>query len=112
MIIPKIVICPICNKKTYLRIQDGGYLNEYPIRFHCANCHALIKGIYIMGERSEKRGLQLYNAIMEECEVDKVAKKITNADYVIEISGELPCKKVQVFDGNLINNTPFFNKNQ
>ena len=50
MIIPKIAICPICGKKTYLRVEDGGYLNEYPIRFNCANCRALIKGVYTIGE--------------------------------------------------------------
>lgn len=60
MIIPKIAICPICGKKTYLRIEDGGYLKEYPIRFHCMNCRALIKGVYIMGNVDGRYGLHLY----------------------------------------------------
>lgn len=46
MVVPKIAICPICGKKTYMRIEDGGYLKEYPIRFNCMNCRALIKGTY------------------------------------------------------------------
>lgn len=107
MIIPKIAICPICGKKTYLRIEDGGYLKEYPIRFHCMNCRALIKGVYIMGNVDGRYGLHLYNAVTEECEVDSSARKIRNADYVIDISGELPCKMVRYFDGNLISSSPF-----
>lgn len=107
MTVPKIAICPICSKKTYLRIQDGGYLKEYPIRFHCSNCHALIKGTYIMESTNGKNGLFLHNARIEECDVDPIAKKIQNADYVVDISGELPCKKVRAFDGNLIASSPF-----
>ena len=48
MVIPAIAVCPICGKKTYLRIEDGGYLYEYPIRVYCLNCRALIRGIYVM----------------------------------------------------------------
>ena len=75
MIIPKIAICPICGKKTYLRIEDGGYLKEYPIRFHCMNCRALIKGVYIMGTADGRNGIHLYNAATEECEVDSNARR-------------------------------------
>lgn len=107
MVIPKVAICPICGKKTYLRIEDGGYLNEYPIRIHCANCRALIKGVYIMGSSSGKNGLHMYNAKTQECDVDSVSNKILNADYAVDISGELPCKKVREFDGNLIASSPF-----
>jgi len=107
MVIPKIAVCPICGKKTYLRVEDGGYLREYPIRFHCANCHALIKGVYIMESFSGHNGLRLHNATIEECDVDSATKKIRNADYVVDISGELPCKKVRIFDGNLIGSSPY-----
>jgi len=107
MVIPKVAICPICGKKTYLRIEDGGYLNEYPFRVHCANCRALIKGVYIMGSSSGEYGLHMYNAKTEECDIDSVSHKILNADYVVDISGELPCKKVREFDGNLIASSPF-----
>lgn len=107
MVIPKVAICPICEKKTYLRIQDGGYLKEYPIRFHCANCRALIKGVYVMGDSGSHKGLYMYNATIEECDIDSGTQKIRNADYVIDISGELPCKKVRVFDGNLITTSPY-----
>lgn len=107
VVIPKVAICPICGKKTYLRIEDGGYLDEYPIRVNCINCRTLMKGVYIMALGSPYRGLHLFNAEVEECDVDSVAKKIRNADYVAEISGELPCKNVRVFDGNLIYTTPF-----
>ena len=107
MIIPKVAVCPICGKKTYLRIQDGGYLNEYPIRVYCMNCRALIKGTYIMDSRSPYRGLHLWNADVEECETDGKSQKIFNADYVVEISGELPCNKVHIFDGNFIYTSPY-----
>lgn len=107
MVVPKIAICPIFDKKTYLRIEDGGYLKEYPIRCHCANCRALIKGVYITDASYRRNGLHLYNALVEECDVDSKALKIRNADYVIDVSGELPSTKVRRFDGNLISNSPF-----
>ena len=107
MVIHKIAVCTICGKKTYLRVEDGGYLREYPIRFHCANCRALIKGVYIMESFSGHNGLRLHNATIEECDVDSATKKIRNADYVVDISGELPCKKVRIFDGNLIGSSPY-----
>lgn len=112
MIIPKIAICPICGKKTYLRIEDGSYLNEYPIRINCINCRTLIKGVYIMDSHSPYRGLHLINADVEECDVDAEKRIIKNADYVAEISGELPCKNVSVFDGKLIYSTPFLRTTQ
>lgn len=111
MVIPKIAVCPICGKRTYMRIEDGGYLNAYPIRFNCINCRALIKGIYNMSMPGQK-GLQLFNAREEECDVDSQAESIRNADYVVEISGELPCAKVKEFDGHLIHSTPFINATQ
>lgn len=105
MIVPRVIICPICGKKTYIRIEDGGYLDEYPVRVHCMNCKTLIKGKYVMDPKSNQRGLNLINADYEDCDV--VSNRIKNADYVIDISGELPCKKVKKFDGNIIHSSPF-----
>lgn len=108
MVIPKIAVCPICGKKTYLRIEDGGYLDYYPIRVNCLSCHALIKGIYQMSESPHRiKGVTMFNARLEDCDVDPVSQTIKNADYVAEISGELPTKKVKVFDGHIITTTPF-----
>lgn len=108
MIVPKVAVCPICEKRTYLRIQDGGYLKEYPIRFNCMNCRALIKGTYNISLPGQT-GLILINAKIEECDVDESAETIRNADYVVEISGELPCAMVKEFDGKLITSSPFLN---
>lgn len=108
MVVPKIAICPICGKKTYMRIEDGGYLKEYPIRFNCMNCRALIKGTYNISMPGQK-GLQLFNAKVENCDVDSTTHIMCNADYVVEISGELPCAKVKEFDGKLPKGTPFIN---
>lgn len=91
-----------------MRIQRGDYLKEYPIRFNCINCRALIKGNYNISLPGQK-GLLLYNAQVEECEVDPNKKHIKNANYVVEISGELPCAEVRVFDGELLETTPFIN---
>ena len=108
MVMPKIIaICPICGKKTYLRIEVGGYLRKYPIRVHCINCHALIKGEFIMDVPGKPGGLRLQNAQTEECDSDGTTMTIKNADYVIDISGELPSKKVRKFDGKIITSTPF-----
>lgn len=109
MVMPKIAICPICGKKTYLRIEVGGYLRKYPIRVHCINCHALIKGEFIMDVPGKPGGLHLQNAQTEECDShsDGTTVTIDNADFVIDISGELPSKKVRLFDGKMIASTPF-----
>lgn len=101
MMINKIAVCPICGKRTWLRIQDGGYLNEYPIRANCINCRALIKGVYIMDPKSPYKGLHLLNAEIEEQDPDPDTLTMPNVDYVAEISGELPCKKVYTYEGGL-----------
>lgn len=99
LILNKVVVCPICGEKTWLRIQDGGYLSAYPIRVNCMNCRALLRGMYIMADGIGPRGLTMYNAAIEECEtnphvsesktVDDKEKVVMNAMYVAEISGEL-----------------------
>lgn len=103
MMINKIAICPICKKKTYLRIQDGGYLKEYPIRVNCINCRALIKGYYIMSFDPSKNllGVQLINADTEDCVYNEITQSVQNADYIAEISGEVPCVNVRKYDGGL-----------
>ena len=37
-----------------MRIEDGGYLKEYPIRFNCMNCRALIKGTHNISMPGQK----------------------------------------------------------
>ena len=108
MVENKIIVCPICGKRTYLRIQVGGYLHEYPIRVHCLNCRALLQGVFSMG--GKPAGLWMLNAVIEECDVDPHATEaglasstrvIRNADYVAEVSGELPCKTVVPYTGGI-----------
>ena len=101
MVVPKIAVCPICNNRIYLRIQDGSYLNSYPIRISCLKCHAIIKGVYRMTTSSGTSGLHLFNAQIEECDVVPTNNNtviVQNADCVAEVSGELPCKKVKYYD--------------
>lgn len=99
--VSKVIVCPICGKKTFLRIQDGGYLKEYPIRVNCYNCRALLKGTYIMNPQSPYRGLFMLNANVEECDMDADTLTCKNADYVAEVSGELPCDFVKEYKGGL-----------
>jgi hypothetical protein len=103
MMVSKVIICPICGKKTFLRIQDGGYLDEYPIRVNCFNCRALMKGTYIMTTQSPYRGLFMLNADVEECDMEVHGNDATckNADYVAEVSGELPCGMVKEYKGGV-----------
>lgn len=108
MVVPRVAVCPICGKRTFMRIEDGGYLKEYPIRFNCINCRALIKGTYNISLPG-KKGLILFNAQIEECDVNPSTKRLLNADYVVEISGELPCAMVKEFDGKIPKTTPFLN---
>ena len=107
MVVNKIVVCPICEKKTFLRIQCGGYINSYPIRLNCINCRALLKGQFVM--KGSGRGLTMFNADVLECNIDNPAQQwakpgcinVRNADYVAEISGELPCKHVSVYKSDI-----------
>lgn len=111
MVRPEIAICPVCGKRTCLRIQVGGYLREYPIRVHCMNCRALIKGTFIMGVPGFG-GLHLVNASTEAPNIDEKALIVKNADYVAEISGELPCRKVCLNGPGFVGHTPFLNASE
>lgn len=101
MVDHKIAVCPICGSKTYLRIENGSYLLSYPIRVSCLKCHSLIKGVYNMSASNGSGKLHLYNAKIEECDAipvnNNTAVFVRNADFVAEISGELPCKKVRYY---------------
>lgn len=108
MVVPRIIVCPICGKKTYLRIEYGEYLYEYPIRVYCMNCRALMKGVVTMESVTRKRGIHMFNAqIIEDVCVHQGAEREIEADYIAEISGELPSKKTHVFDGKLQYSSPF-----
>lgn len=102
MVINKIIVCPVCGKRTLVRIENGGYLASYPIRVNCLNCKTLMKGEFNMRE-SQNKGFHMLNARIEEPEaessVDGVA--VTNADYIAEVSGELPCACVKENGGSL-----------
>ena len=107
MVVNKIVACPICEKKTFLRIQCGGYIDSYPIRVNCINCRALLKGQFVM--KGIGRGLTMFNADVIECYIDTPTQQeanlgtinVRNADYVAEVSGELPCKHVSVYQSGI-----------
>lgn len=101
MMISKVIVCPICKKKTFLRIQNGGYLDEYPIRVNCFNCRALMKGSFIMKSSNLNPGLHMLNAEIEECDIDTETITCRNADYVAEVSGELPCNIVKEYIGGI-----------
>lgn len=107
MVVNKIVVCPICRKNTFLRIQCGGYINSYPIRLNCINCRALLKGQFVM--TGSERGLTMFNADVLECDIEKPTQQeanlktinVRNADFIAEISGELPCKHVSVYKSGI-----------
>jgi len=109
MVVNRIIICPICGKKTFLRIQCGGYINSYPIRMNCINCRALLKGQFVMNGSTSRNGLTMINAKISDCEIDNnnideadlKSIVVTNADYVAEVSGELPSKHVSVYKSGI-----------
>ena len=112
MVQNQIIVCPICGKKTWLRIQVGGYLNEYPIRVNCINCHTLMKGSFVMNSNKKTIGLTMINSEIEECNITVLEGDdpycVNNADYVAEISGELPCNYPEVYHGGF-RISPFMN---
>jgi len=64
------------------------------------NCRALIKGVYLTAKDGPLSGkLILDNA---KCDSYPSSDRCCSSDYVAEISGELPCKKVRVCDGNIL----------
>lgn len=105
MTVHKIAVCPTCGKTTLLSVVDGGYLEYYPIRVNCMNCKTLIKGIY--DPKKYYNGFTLYNAGIREPDAEPVTNNnkteinIKNADYIAEISGELPCRITQENKGIL-----------
>ena len=76
MVVNKIVVCPICRKKTFLRIQCGGYINSYPIRLNCINCRALLKGQFVM--TGSERGVTMFNTDVLECDIEKPTQQEAN----------------------------------
>ena len=105
----EVVRCPICGKHTLLRIQNGCYLKEYPIRVNCINCRALLRGTFTMSRGSKPMGLFMQNAETKECNPEVVNQTditFPNVDYVAEVSGELPCKNPREYHGGLPN-SPF-----
>lgn len=102
----EIIVCPVCGKKTFLRIQKGDYLHEYPIRINCMNCRALLKGIYYSHHLVFNNELIMFNANVEECNprpinvsgVFNSKDDVTvDADYIAEVSGEIPCNYVTIY---------------
>ena len=77
--------CEVCNTVTLVRIQIG-WLDSHPIRYNCGNCDILISGIANFDQKKIDYNLSFQNAIR----VDE-----TEAEYYIEISGELLTKKVE-----------------
>ena len=109
MVVQSIIVCPICGKRTYLRIQNGGYLYEYPIRVYCFNCHALMKGAFVMTSSAGPFGLlKMFNAKVETIYPEVGAEREIDADYIAEVSGELPCNRTVLCDGKLPSVSPFF----
>lgn len=105
MVNPYIAICPTCGCKTNLIIQKSDYLPEYSVRVHCGKCKSLIKGVFYSDETIGGRGLVLFNAETIIPNVDSDNK--VDAEYIVEISGELPTKTVQKFEGQVGESSPF-----
>ena len=105
MIVSKIIVCPTCGTKIYVRIQKGDYIPRYPIRINCGKCRSLIKGVYYSDEYDLTKDLYLVNGTNFPCCYSKDFK--IDASYEIEISGELPCKTIKPFDGKSDLETPF-----
>ncbi len=56
-----------------------------------------------------ERGLTMFNADVLECDIEKPTQQeanlktinVRNADFIAEISGELPCKHVSVYKSGI-----------
>ena len=109
MVVPYIAVCPTCGSRIYLRIQDGSYINSYPIRINCGKCKTLIRGVYSM--YGTERGISLENAVLRDA-VPNAETLELSAEYVCEVSGELISKPIQVFQGKIGDLSPFMRASQ
>lgn len=79
------VKCRICNTFTRIRIPLG-YINEFPIRIHCGTCRNIISGHVRIGSNEPDCGINFDNVdVFDE----------GTPRYFAEVSGELPCNKVE-----------------
>lgn len=102
--VPYIALCPTCGSRIYLNIQDGSYVDSYPIRFNCAKCKTLISGVYNM--HGTEPGISLENAlILDDVPITDTLE--LSAEYICEISGELISKPIRAFDGKIGKLGPF-----
>lgn len=93
--------CDVCGSVILTRTQVG-WLPKHPIRIHCAKCGILISGAFV-----QEADIPQFNITFENAtEVD-----MQEADYYIEVSGELLTSKIRPFekgkDDYLL--PPFFN---
>lgn len=91
--------CEVCGTKTLIRIQIG-WLDLHPIRFNCGECGILITGTMYQDQLNVRAYTEFEN-------VEKVGDK-NDADYYIEVSGELLTKKLQPYDFKETLFPPFF----
>ena len=79
------VKCRICNTITRIRIPMG-YINQFPIRIHCGTCKNIISGYVKICSNEPDRGIKFTNVdVLDE----------GTPSYFAEVSGELPCNKVE-----------------
>jgi len=92
--------CDVCGHLVLLRTQVG-WLEEHPIRIHCAKWGILLAGRAFFDQVRITCRFEFENA--------KVVQK-SSADSYIEASGELITEKMQPFDptSKKIWTPPFF----
>ena len=86
MIDNKIVQCNYCGTKIRLRFQLGYF--DIPFDICCPKC-----GVHFNGERKfvNETSFRINNASPIACSID-------DADYYVDLSVELPCKKIVLYN--------------
>ncbi|TDL80967.1 metal-binding protein [Peribacillus frigoritolerans] len=85
MVITNDFQCNVCNSITRIKVQLG-WLNNYPVRIKCGNCH-----ISIFGNVSLNPGLSI--KLNNVTPLEDMGKP----DFLIEVSGELLTDKMSPF---------------
>ena len=88
--------CQVCGSITRIRLQVG-WQDEHPIVIACGKCGISLTGKVIIGQDAPGLSFSFDNADI----VDD-----SNAEYVIECSGEFPTKKMCA-DAHDFDMTPF-----
>ncbi len=90
--------CQVCGCVTRVRLQIG-HLCQHPIVVTCGKCQTSLLGTAYIGQEDISLKYEFDNA--------DLLNGMTNADFIVECSGEFPVKKQNSENANKMDISPF-----